>query len=131
MNVTCPVSLGELVDKITILEIKAERISDPSKLHNVKAELEALNRTLLETLPSSDINTLAHFQAELRQINVNLWVIEDDIRNCERKKDFGQTFIELARAVYFTNDIRAEVKKKINIKFGSSLVEEKSYNPYA
>ena len=122
------VSAGELVDKITILEIKAERIADPDKLANVHRELRSLTATRREALPSSE--ELDELTAELRRINERLWEIEDDIRDCERKSDFGERFIELARAVYRTNDRRAGAKRRINELLGSELVEEKDYAEY-
>ena len=125
MSAQVPVSLGELIDKITILEIKTQRITDPAKLANVRAELDSLNDTLAAVLtPSAD---LARLQGELFEINAALWDIEDEIRECEMRGDFGPTFVALARAVYVTNDKRAAVKKQINIALGSRLIEEKSY----
>ena len=122
------VSAGELVDKITILEIKAERIADPDKLANVHRELRSLTATRREALPSSE--ELDELTAELRRINEQLWEIEDNIRDCERKSDFGERFVELARAVYRTNDRRAAAKRSINELLGSELVEEKDYADY-
>jgi peptidoglycan hydrolase CwlO-like protein len=122
------VSAGELFDKITILEIKAERISDPDKLANIHRELSSLTATREKALDTSP--ELDEFTAELRRINEQLWKIEDDIRDCERKRDFGQRFIELARAVYRTNDRRAATKRRINELLGSELVEEKDYADY-
>ncbi len=122
------VSAGELVDKITILEIKAERIADADKLANVHRELRSLTATRREALPSSE--ELDEFTAELRRINKQLWEIEDDIRDCERRRDFGERFVELARAVYRTNDRRAAAKRSINELLGSELVEEKDYAEY-
>lgn len=119
---------GELVDKITILEIKADRISDPAKLSNVKVELEILKKALTENVPSSE--ELTTLYKSLAAVNLELWVIEDDIRDCERAKDFGAEFIRLARAVYVTNDRRAALKKEINLLVGSVIVEEKSYAAY-
>ena len=122
------VSPGELIDKITILEIKAERIADPDKLANIHRELRSLTATRKEALDTSP--ELDGFTAELRRINEQLWEIEDDIRDCERNGDFGERFIELARAVYRTNDRRAAAKRKINELLGSELVEEKDYADY-
>nr|WP_300541536.1 DUF6165 family protein [Maricaulis sp.] len=119
---------GELIDKITILRIKSERIADEAKLKNVRAELEVLNRTRAESIPDSE--DMARLDAELKQVNEALWEIEDDIRDCERNKDFGEEFIRLARAVYITNDKRAALKKEINLLLGSAIVEEKSYAEY-
>ncbi|MCY3593217.1 MAG: DUF6165 family protein [Acidobacteria bacterium] len=122
------VSPGELIDKITILEIKAERIADPGKLANVHRELRSLTATREEALEPSP--ELEEFTAELRRINERLWEIEDDIRDCERNGDFGERFIELARAVYRTNDRRAAAKRSINELLGSELIEEKDYAAY-
>ena len=129
-HILSPTSLGELVDKLTILEIKSDRISDQDKLRNITKELDALSNTLSDAVPLERRAELESFQIELKSVNLKLWIIEDEIRNCERTKDFGATFIELARSVYFTNDLRADIKKRINLRFGSSLVEEKSYNKY-
>ncbi|OJX68109.1 DUF6165 family protein [Magnetospirillum sp. 64-120] len=129
MSVLVPVSWGEIIDKITILEIKAERLSDAAKLANVTKELNELVAVREREFPAHV--PLAALSAELKAINEKLWVIEDDIRECERAKDFGAKFVELARAVYFTNDERAAVKRKVNDLLGSALVEEKSYAPYA
>ena len=116
---------GELIDKITILEIKLARIEDPQKLKNIRYELETLATTRDRALPASD--TLTRLTRELKSVNETLWDIEDDIRRCEAEKDFGVRFIELARAVYKTNDHRAALKKQINLLTGASIVEEKSY----
>ncbi len=125
MQLMVEVSVGEVLDKITILGIKDQRITDPAKLANVRAELSTLNETLAGVLkPTPELDRL---RKELFDINAALWVIEDDIRECEIAKDFGPRFIELARAVYFTNDKRATVKKQINLAVGSRLIEEKSY----
>ncbi|MGE5477868.1 MAG: DUF6165 family protein [Bacteroidales bacterium] len=129
MSVLVPVSWGEVIDKITILEIKAERIADAAKLANITKELDELVAVREREFPSHA--ALAALAGELKAINEKLWVIEDDIRDCERAKDFGAKFVELARAVYYTNDERAAVKRKINDLLGSALVEEKSYQPYA
>jgi hypothetical protein len=124
-----PMSPGELLDKITILEIKSERMSDPEKLANVRRELELLNDTWRAAVPADD--TVRRIHAELKGINEELWVIEDDIRDQERDKAFDQRFIELARAVYFTNYRRSVVKKELNQYLGSTIVEEKSYQDYS
>ena len=128
MVLLAPTSWGELIDKITILEIKSERIADREKLANVRAELDALAaiRGGAGALPDG----LAALTDELRVINTALWEIEDHIRDCERRQDFGAHFTGLARAVYKTNDQRAAVKRRINELLGSDLVEEKSYQPY-
>jgi len=128
MNVNVEISIGEFFDKITILEIKHERINDPDKRVNIDRELDWLN-ALLQQLPFSRADVAAEVE-ELRRINEKLWVIEDDIRDKEAQKLFDQEFIELARAVYHTNDRRSEVKKAINLKLGSDFVEEKSYEEY-
>ncbi|WP_193181960.1 DUF6165 family protein [Nisaea sediminum] len=127
-TILVPIAPGELLDKITILEIKLERMEDAAKLANVRIEFDALDAVRREKLPASA--ELTDATARLKAINEELWVIEDDIRDCERGGDFGPTFIELARAVYRTNDRRAAIKKEINLLLGSALVEEKSYKDY-
>ena len=128
MIISVPVSVGEVVDKVTILEIKSERIADKAKVANVKAELDAL-RPLVSggVFDSAEVVDLTN---GLRAVNAELWDIEDDIRAEEAAGRFGERFIELARAVYVTNDRRAELKKEINLATGSQLVEEKSYEDY-
>ena len=121
------ISNGELLDKFSILEIKMGNITNPSKLSNVEKEYRELTSDCTNLLRDSTISTL---YAELKSINQKLWVIEDDIRDCERSKDFGPKFVSLAREIYFTNDDRARIKKEINLASGSSLVEEKSYQDY-
>lgn len=128
MLVQVPVSWGEMLDKITILEIKSEQIKDAGKLMNIRRELEELCRTRDELIVMPD--EVKAMVAELKHINQKLWIVEDDLRECERKKDFGARFVELARAVYYTNDERAAVKREINEALGSALVEEKSYAAY-
>lgn len=128
MNVNVEISIGEFFDKITILEIKRARINDPAKLVNINKELDVSNQ-LLAGLPFSREQVKAEVE-ELKKINEKLWVIEDDIRDKEAKKEFDQVFIDLARAVYITNDRRSEVKREINLKLGSDFVEEKSYEKY-
>ena len=125
-TILTPTSPGELIDKLTILRIKSEQISDEAKLSNIRHEQDVLAKVAQDSIPDS--SELRSLWDELYAINSKLWVIEDDIRACEANKDFGPTFIELARAVYFTNDLRAVVKKKINLLLGSDLVEEKSYH---
>ena len=123
-----PVSYGELIDKITILEIKSRRMTDEAKLANVRNELDQLNATwAAHPAAATDI---ADERARLLGVNETLWDIEDRIRLKEKAQAFDQEFIELARAVYFRNDERAAVKREINLKLGSSLVEEKSYQDY-
>ena len=128
MNITVPVSVGEVIDKVTILEIKSERITDEAKLSNVAAELEALRPLVSGGV--FDSAELVELTDGLRRVNAELWDIEDNIRAEEAGCRFGDRFIELARAVYITNDRRAELKKKINLATGSDLVEEKSYEDY-
>jgi prefoldin subunit 5 len=127
-EILIPMSPGEILDKITILQIKAERISDPAKVANVQTELEMLSKVWNEAVDvDAEITALT---AELKSINEALWEIEDDIRDEERGKRFGERFIELARAVYVTNDERANAKKKVNLHLNSNIVEEKSYQDY-
>lgn len=123
-----PVSPGEVLDKITILEIKSERISDAAKLANVQRELELLQASWQKCV--EDDATVRRIHSELKRINEALWEIEDDIRDKERAREFDQRFIDLARSVYVTNDQRAEAKKELNIYLGSEIVEEKSYQDY-
>jgi len=125
-EVLVPVSVGELVDKITILRIKRRMIKDAAKVANVEAELTAL----LAVCKQRSIDAEAPLAAELEAINFKLWQIEDDIRDKERAKQFDARFVELARAVYVTNDERFVVKSKINAAFGSKFKEEKSYQAY-
>ena len=127
MIIKTPVSLGELVDKISILYIKNSNIKDEAKLKLIRDEMDMLSKTLDEHISKDKIQI---YLDSLIEINSKLWVIEDDIRDCERKKKFDQKFIELARSVYFTNDKRSEVKLNINNKFGSKIVEVKSYEKY-
>ena len=127
MIINTPVSLGELVDKISILHIKNINIKDDEKLKFIREELELLNQTLNKHIKNNDIQ---NYLDSLIEINSKLWVIEDDIRDCERNKKFDQTFIDLARSVYFTNDKRSKVKLEINKKFGSKIIEVKSYEEY-
>jgi hypothetical protein len=123
-----PVSYGELIDKITILEIKSRRITDTAKLANVRNELDLLNATWANDAASR--TDIADERGRLLAVNELLWDIEDNIRLKERAQAFDQEFIELARAVYFRNDERAAFKREINLKLGSQLVEEKSYQDY-
>tara|TARA_Y100000768_G_C23957573_1_gene673617 strand:+ start:1066 stop:1449 length:384 start_codon:yes stop_codon:yes gene_type:complete len=127
MLIDTPISLGELVDKISILIIKNKNINDQVKIKHVKKELDFLQETLSKHVEKNDIKK---YLDELIKINSKLWQIEDDIRDCERKKQFDIKFVELARSVYFTNDKRSEVKLEINKIFGSDLVEVKSYEEY-
>ncbi len=128
MDILIPASAGELIDKITILEIKVKNIRDPEKNRNVAKELEALVKCLRKNI--SDADQLADLRASLKSINEALWDIEDDIRLCEQRGEFGDKFIKLARSVYRQNDKRAAVKKEINVLLGSSIIEEKSYADY-
>ena len=123
-----PVSPGEVLDKITILEIKSERISDADKLINVKRELELLQAAWQKFVKQDD--DVLRIHAKLKSINEDLWEIEDDIRDKERAREFDQRFIDLARSVYVTNDLRADAKKELNLYLGSEMVEEKSYQDY-
>ena len=123
------VSNGELLDKLTILELKLSNISDVQKLTNIQKEHDELN-PLAGQLFDSYGEELKNLYKQLSEINSELWTIEDDIRECERNKDFGSDFVSLARAVYFTNDKRSEIKKSINLLTDSGFVEEKSYEDY-
>jgi hypothetical protein len=127
-EILIPISPGELLDKITILQIKSERISDATKVANVRTELGMLEQVWSETV--EDDEQIRVLSGELKSINEALWEIEDDIRDEERNKRFGDRFIELARAVYVTNDERANAKKNVNLHLNSSIVEEKSYQDY-
>ena len=129
MSIKIELSIGELLDKISILQIKAERIDDPSKVKNINKELDVL-MSLWNDSPYSDTNLSSEIN-ELKNINEALWGIEDKIRDKERNQLFDKDFIELARSVYFTNDKRAEIKRIINGKTGSELIEEKSYSDYS
>jgi DNA polymerase IIIc chi subunit len=127
-DILVPISPGELLDKITILRIKAARMTDPQKVQNVRLELDLLERTWRES--GSAVPEVAADEAELQRVNEALWDIEDQIRDKELAQAFDGEFIELARAVYVTNDERAAVKRRVNVTLGSRIVEEKSYKPY-
>ena len=127
MIISTPVSLGELVDKISILHIKNINIKDNEKLQMIREELKLLNTTLYDHIKKDEIK---NYLDSLIEINSKLWVIEDDIRDCERNKKFDQKFIDLARSVYFTNDKRSQIKLDINKSFGSKIIEVKSYEEY-
>lgn len=127
-KILAEISVGELVDKITILEIKQKHIEDKNSLSLVNKELNSLKGTLDQNIVSED--SFLKLVYELKSINQTLWNVEDDIRDCERNKDFGEKFIELARKVYFTNDKRAKIKKEINRLTNSSIEEVKSYQDY-
>jgi hypothetical protein len=128
MMMECPVSVGELLDKLTILEIKLQHITDDAKRHNVQTEYDVLSRAKAAKIPMTE--TLKKLYSDLKEVNQTLWTIEDDIRDCERNQDFGPRFITLARAVYVTNDKRAMLKHSLNRESGSQLIEEKSYAAY-
>ena len=129
MSIMAPISAGELVDKITILRNKADRIGDPAKEANVRKELAMLEALADEALPKTP--EIERLTAELSQVNIALWDIVDGKRDCERRGDFGDRFVQLARSVYVENDRRAAIKRAINEAAGSDIVEEKSYKPYA
>ena len=126
--ITVAIAPGALIDKITILEIKLERIKEPAELENIRREMEILAHTSADGLAQSE--ELDGLPQELKDVNERLWQIEDDIRACEAAGDFGPRFIELARAVYINNDQRARAKRDINVLLGSDIIEEKSYQPY-
>ncbi len=128
MIVKVEISPGELLDKITILEIKEERIPDKMKLGNIKVELEKLNKALQENFKS--FSQVAHIKPELKSANEKLWELEDEIRDFERKKDFGNSFIEVARNIYKSNDKRCSLKREINHLLNATIIEEKSYRKY-
>jgi hypothetical protein len=128
-DILVPISPGELLDKITILRIKSQRIEDVAKLANVRLELELLERTWQQS--GANAPEIAADERALQSVNERLWDIEDRIRDKEAVQTFDRDFIELARAVYVANDERAALKKRINQKLGSRIVEEKSYRPYA
>lgn len=128
MTILVEVSPGELIDKLTILEVKLDRMSEEAKLANVQREHDLVKRTLQANVRETP--ELAALKAELKDINLTLWQIEDDIRECERAKDFGESFVNLARSVYRTNDRRSAVKRRINDLLNSVIVEEKSYSAY-
>ena len=128
-NIHVPVSPGEVLDKITILEIKSERISDPEKVANVEIELALLKKIWAESV--SEDSLIKDLHASLKEIDETLCDIEDDIRDKERAREFDERFIELARSVYFTNDRRSKIKKELNLRLGSAIVEEKSYQDYS
>ena len=127
MIINIPISLGELIDKISILVIKEKKIKDEKKNNLIREELTLLRKTLNEAANNNSIN---NYLNQLIDVNSALWKIEEEIRDCEKNKKFDQKFIELARSVYITNDKRAEIKLEINNKFGSKIVEVKSYTKY-
>ena len=135
-EILVPVSFGELLDKIAILQIKSERMRDEAKLANVRNELSALEKTWMAHPAAGNTGGregpgIAELRAELKAVNERLWEIEDDIRLKEKSQAFDDEFIRLARSVYFENDTRARIKKDINLALGSAYVEEKSYQDYA
>ncbi|GAB2611247.1 DUF6165 family protein [Novilysobacter erysipheiresistens] len=127
-EILVPVSFGELLDKIAILQIKSERMSDPAKLANVRNELAALEKTWMAH-PAANTD-IVRLRADLKAVNERLWEIEDDIRLKEKAQAFDEGFVKLARSVYFENDERARLKREINVALGSAYVEEKSYEDY-
>jgi len=127
-TVTVEVSVGELIDKLTILQIKSERVGDSGKLRNIRNELALLVAARDRAVkPSPGLDVLTD---QLKQVNEQLWDIEDSIRRCEARRDFGPRFVDLARSVYHNNDRRAALKREINELLGSPIVEEKAYEPY-
>jgi hypothetical protein len=127
MIINTPISLGELIDKISVLVIKEKKIKDEKKNNLIREELTLLRKTLNEVANNNSIN---NYLNQLIDVNSTLWKIEDEIRDCEKNKKFDQKFIELARSIYITSDKRAEIKLEINNKFGSKIVEVKSYTKY-
>jgi hypothetical protein len=127
-SVEAPIAIGELIDKITILEIKVERFSDVAKTRNAQAELTLLCARRHQVVPKSP--RLDVLTAHLKAVNERIWDLEDAIRDCERRADFGPDFVAVARSIYRTNDERAAAKRQINIELGSDLIEEKSYKSY-
>jgi Family of unknown function (DUF6165) len=128
MTILIQVSPGELIDKMTILEVKLDHMSDPAKLANVRREHDMIAQTFCENV--ADTPALAKLIVELKAANLALWTIEDDIRDHERKGDFGESFVSLARSIYRINDERAAIKRRINVLLDSAIVEEKSYSNY-
>jgi len=128
MTIVVEISPGELIDKLTILEIKLEKISDPAKQGHVRSEYEAVRRAFREHV--AETADIAELRTDLKNVNLALWAIEDDIRAHERDGDFGASFIDLARSVYRMNDRRAAIKRKINELLNSDIIEEKSYIAY-
>ncbi|HUJ46596.1 MAG TPA: DUF6165 family protein [Rhizomicrobium sp.] len=128
MSVLLPTSIGDAIDRMTILEIKGEKISDPAKRQNVLVELELVRKALAASVErNAQMDDLAR---QLKAVNAELWDVEDAIRECERHRDFGGEFVRLARSVYRTNDRRAQLKRDINLLAGSAIVEEKAYSDY-
>ncbi len=128
MGINVSISLGELLDKITILEIKYQKIEDIEKKQNIKHELDLLNSKYFKV---KELNLeIENYFVQLKEINLELWDIEENVRDCEKRKKFDQEFIELSRSIYIKNDLRFEIKNQINKKFSSDIVEEKSYSNY-
>ncbi|MAR41691.1 MAG: hypothetical protein CMA43_00680 [Euryarchaeota archaeon] len=128
MGINVSISIGELIDKITILEIKLEKINESDKKQNIKHELDLLN---IEYIKIQELNKeIETYFKQLKEINLELWDIEESIRDCERRNNFDSEFVELSRKIYIKNDLRFEIKNKINKKFSSEIVEEKSYSKY-
>jgi len=126
--VSAPIAFGDLIDKITILEIKSERLEDPIKLENVHTELKMLQEIVAaQGLATA---TVLELKQQLKTVNAEIWDLEDQVRECERQSSFDAEFIRIARAIYHTNDKRAAVKREINTEVGSVIVEEKSYAAY-
>jgi hypothetical protein len=128
-DILVPISIAELIDKITILEIKMDNISDKAKLSNINNELNRLKK-IAGSLPISNDNKISSLQGRLKAVNKDIWDAEDKIRDLDRKRDFGQTYVDVARSIYRLNDARADAKKEINILSGSDIIEEKGYSPY-
>lgn len=128
MKIMVEISPGELLDKMTILEIKLERLVDPQKLTNVRLEYEGLSAVFQNSITSTEM--LSELTSQLKKVNSQLWQIEDDIRELERQKSFGPEFVKLARSVYRSNDERSIVKRRINEMLDSKIIEEKSYAAY-
>lgn len=125
MSLTIPVSFGELIDKITILEIKSERISNLEALRNIEKELEALKK-----IRNKYIDIDPRLVSDLKMVNTEIWEVEDELRLCEKEKMFDERFVGMARSVYMFNDRRASLKKQINMRYNSEIKEEKSYSTY-
>jgi hypothetical protein len=132
-NIQVPISIGEAIDRLTILKIKLNQIKNDDKLKNVRTDHDLLEKAIYKYYPEAPIfplNVDSHIFGELFKVNKELWDVEDKLRVLERGKDFGSEFVELARSVYYLNDNRANVKKRINIEYKSELIEEKSYEAY-
>jgi len=128
-DIVIPVSIGELIDKITILEIKNENITDEDKLTNVRSELDSL-RKVMKNLVMGEAWDASALQDRLKAVNKDIWDAEDVIRDLDRRGEFGREFVQIARSIYRLNDARADTKRKINILSGSNIIEEKGYSPY-